>query len=366
MRHEARVLSLEFLNPSRFAVSYDFHHSLAPPMPRSLRKLPMALISLVLVGYVVWSTDWSQVGAIVRRVSLPWLGLFALTAPALVWVSVWKWRRLLAVRGADVGFGTLFGLYIVGQFYNNLLPTSSGGDVVRAEVLRRRCGCGHTAYGSIVAERFTGLAMLIVLAVGALAATPALWAHAGLVVAAGAGLAFATAVMVVVVSRRVTRRLDRWFGHVGPARKALAKVHAFQDSLWEYARHPRELGVAVLLSLLFYGWCVVGTVWAAAAFGHPVSWWSVSVCVPLVLIVTLLPISLNGVGIWEATFAETFEALGLGRELGLAVALLLRARDLVWSLAGFGVLSVLGVARPGGVDADAGAGKMAGDVGCEV
>ncbi len=304
-------------------------------MKKLAKKLPMALISGVLVAYVVWSTDWTDVLAIVKTVSWYWLVWLAVTAPLLVAVSVWKWKRLLAVRGVQAKFGSLFAMYVAGQFYNNLLPTSSGGDVVRGEMLRRRCGCGNLAFGSIVAERFTGLAVLILLALVSLVEAQAIWPYWKLVLGVGAGLAFATAVMVIVISRRVTRTLDRVFGHVGVARKALDKVHAFQDSLWEYARFKRELWIALALSVLFYLLCVAGTVVAAEAVGQHAGFWAVSVCVPLVLIITLLPISMNGIGLWELAFAETFEAMGMTRELGLTVALLLRARDLSWSVLGY-------------------------------
>ncbi|MEM7576375.1 MAG: lysylphosphatidylglycerol synthase transmembrane domain-containing protein [Planctomycetota bacterium] len=309
-----------------------------------LKRLPMAAVSLLLVAYVIASSDWSAVATKLQNIEVFWLVLLALSAPALVAASVWKWSRLLKVYGVEVGFGRLFAMYVAGQFYNNLLPTSSGGDVVRGEMLRRRCGSGHAAYGSIVAERFTGLAVLIFLAVLALVEAPAIWPYTELVVGVGAGLMFATAVMLVVLSRRITRLLDRRLGNIGPARKALKKIHDFQDSLWEYRKHPRELWIALGFSILFYALAIGGTVIAAESVGQHPSWWAVSVCVPLVLIVTLLPISLNGIGLWEVTFAMSFEAMGMTRELGLTVALLLRARDLSWSVLGFGLVTVGGLA----------------------
>ncbi|MEM1444580.1 MAG: lysylphosphatidylglycerol synthase transmembrane domain-containing protein [Planctomycetota bacterium] len=308
------------------------------------KRLPMALVSLVLVAYVIASSDWSAVLAKLQNIEVFWLVLLGLSAPALVAASVWKWARLLRVYGIEVGFGRLFAMYVAGQFYNNLLPTSSGGDVVRGEMLRRHCGSGHAAYGSIVAERFTGLAVLILIAVLALIEAPAIWPHTELVLGVGAGLAFATSVMLVVLSRRITRFFDRRLGGIGPARKALKKVHDFQDSLWEYRKHPRELWIAICFSGLFYLLAIAGTVIAAESVGQHPSWWAVSVCVPLVLIVTLLPISLNGIGLWEVVFATSFEAMGMTRELGLTVALLLRARDLGWSVLGFAIVTVGGLA----------------------
>ena len=310
-----------------------------------LKRLPVLAISLALAGWVIARTDWTRLGELVADGLRPaWLPVFAITAPLLTLVSAWKWRSLLAARGQRDGLLPLTGLYVTGQFYSNVLPSSSGGDVVRAELARRRHGgearqgeapTRSTVYAAITAERFTGLFVLLVLALAALATTPAVWRHGALTGLALAGVAFASAVMAAVASRRVGRALARLGQHIKPLAHPAAKLQRFQADLWAYADHPGVLGRALLQSVAFYALAAASIVVAGACFGVAVDARTATAATALVLVITLLPISINGVGLWEFAFSEVFDLFGYGRELGLALALLIRFRDVTWSTAGF-------------------------------
>ena len=312
-----------------------------------LKRLPVLAISLALAGWVIARTDWPQLGELfANRLQLGWLPIFALTAPLLTLVSAWKWRSLLAARGQRDGLLPLTGLYVTGQFYSNVLPSSSGGDVVRAELARRRHGSqAHTppqntptrstVYAAITAERFTGLFVLLLLALGALATTPALWQRGALAGLALSGVAFASAVMAAVASRRVGRGAAKLGQRLPPLARPAAKLQAFQADLWAYAQHRRVLGIALLQSIAFYALAALSVSVAGACFGITVDARSATTVTALVLVITLLPISINGVGLWEFAFSETFDLLGYGREFGLALALIIRFRDVAWSTTGF-------------------------------
>src|SRR5438128_935635 len=71
----------------------------------------------------VWTT--------LRGGSPAWLLAGAALVVLAMLVSAWKWQILLASHGLRVGFGHLFGTYLVGLFFNNFLPSNIGGDVIR-------------------------------------------------------------------------------------------------------------------------------------------------------------------------------------------------------------------------------------------
>lgn len=310
-----------------------------------LKRLPVLAISLALAGWVIARTDWPQLGQLFAdRLQWGWLPIFALTAPLLTLVSAWKWRSLLAARGQRDGLLPLTGLYVTGQFYSNVLPSSSGGDVVRAELARRRhsrhapagqAPTRSTVYAAITAERFTGLFVLLVLALATLATTPALWHLSPLTGLALAGVAFASAVMAAVASRRVGRGAATLGQRIKPLARPAAKLQAFQADLWVYAQHRRVIAFALVQSIAFYALAALSVSVAGACFGVTIDARTATATTALLLVITLLPISINGVGLWEFAFSEIFHLLGYSRELGLAVALIIRFRDVAWSTTGF-------------------------------
>ena len=56
---------------------------------------------------------------------------------ALIWISCAKWGLFLRDRGVRLSQARLFGLYLIGFFFNNFLPSSIGGDGVRAYLVGR-------------------------------------------------------------------------------------------------------------------------------------------------------------------------------------------------------------------------------------
>ncbi len=58
----------------------------------------------------------------------------------------------------------LLGAYLAGQFANNFLPTTVGGDALRIAQLGRRIGSYSQASASVFVERLTGFLALSLLA----------------------------------------------------------------------------------------------------------------------------------------------------------------------------------------------------------
>ncbi len=320
-------------------------------MTSVLKRLPLFAASLALAAWVATRTDWSRVNELVADGLHPaWLALLVITSPVLTLVSAWKWRSLLAARGQHDGLLPLSGLYVIGQFYSNVLPSSGGGDVVRAELTRRRHGdetgatqapTRSTVYAAITAERFTGLFVLLALTLAVLATTPRVWNHGALTGLTLAGFLFATTVMAAVASRRVGRAAARVGQRFSPLAGPAAKLQRFQADLWAYSDHRRALAGALLQSAAFYALIAASIVAAGSCFGVLIDLRTAVAATGLVLIISLLPISINGVGLWEFAFSEVFDLFGYGRELGLAIALLIRLRDVAWSTSGYLLASLL-------------------------
>src|SRR5262249_27726825 len=137
-----------------------------------------------------WRTDWRQVGDTFARIRLAWwllaVGLYALTQV----VSSLRWQLFARPLGFRQSLWQFTGMYYVGMFFNLVLPTSVGGDMVRAWYLDGGARQRGRAFLSVLADRGSGLLVLLTLAcIGVLASPPGLPAWVAWLVWGTAGAA---------------------------------------------------------------------------------------------------------------------------------------------------------------------------------
>ncbi|MGD2143252.1 MAG: lysylphosphatidylglycerol synthase transmembrane domain-containing protein [Anaerolineae bacterium] len=117
------------------------------------------VISVGLLAFVLWTNDPNDILAELRQSDLRYL--LAASMLFLLGLVVRAYRWLLLVRSLEpaVPFGRLLNLYFVGQFFSTFLPTTYGGDVVRALELTQDSD-SSAAIGTVLLDRLTGLMML--------------------------------------------------------------------------------------------------------------------------------------------------------------------------------------------------------------
>ena len=244
------------------------------------------------------------------------LGAFAVVFGAIA-ISAVKWGAILRARNQGLPFIRLLRHYLVGLFFNNLLPTSVGGDAVRAWETTRDTGEVPEAVSSVVSERLVAGAAL---GFTALLGLPFVDAGPRLVLLVAAFLLVDLALVALflvprvaeaIVSATLPRRL-------GSARaSAAATVAAVRSTL----RSPRLFVGVFLLSVLFQVLVAAVNVCLFRAVGAPVGLASCIVYTPLIFTITMLPISLSGLGVREAAYGYFFAQTGVAQVDAIAVSL---------------------------------------------
>jgi len=296
-----------------------------------VKKKWRILVSVVLVAVLVWRVDWTPAFAALARANWAlWaagLGVY-LFAQA---VSSLRWRLLAHVQGFSGSRLRYLAYYFIGMFFNLVLPTSIGGDMTRAWYLVTRQGAGLprekrqvAGFLSVSGDRLNGLFALIgVACVAALCCPTPLprwiwWTVGGL---AGSALAGA-AVLPWVAALLASQPRLRWLAE-GASR---------------YVNAPRTLLIATLLSFMVQGANVLLTCLLGAALDLPVPPAYYGVLAPLVALLALLPISLNGMGLREAGTVVLLAPLGVGAGEAVTLAVLTFAVYTAASLGGGAVL----------------------------
>ena len=219
---------------------------------------------------------------------------------------------------------------MVGQFFNNLLPTSIGGDVVRAWEHSKDTGDVPLSAGSVVSERLIAGVVQGITSVLALVLIPFNPIVATLAVAflvldvAFAGLCvlprFGEAIVRSVLGERFANTADVVSATIAEVRATLGD--------------PSALLRVGVLSMAFQA-CVAGVnVCLLAALGHPVSLGASLVYTPMIFTLTPLPISISGFGVREASYWYFFGLAGVSKTDAIAASLLFFVAVALFSLPG--------------------------------
>lgn len=276
------------------------------------------LVTLALAGLLVWQLD---LGQSLRRVPDCDPALLSLAVAAIflaIVLSAWKWGLLLAARGHALPFGSLLRLYFVGLFFNNVLPTSVGGDVVRAWEATRETGEVPETVGSVVSERLIAGAALGFTALLGLPFVPAGSQPLLLV------LVFLAINLSLVALFVVPRLAEGAVGSVLPR-----QFHAVRGTLTGTVlavratlRQPALVVRVFLLSIAFQV-CVAAVNSALfLALGIEVGLAESLIYTPMIFTVAMLPISISGLGVREAAYAWFFAQIGVAQADAVLVSLL--------------------------------------------
>jgi uncharacterized protein (TIRG00374 family) len=292
-----------------------------------VRKKWRLLGTFILLSILAWRIDWARLAVAVAgidwRVYLIVVGLYALAQAA----SSWRWRLLAGVLGFGGSPARYAAYYFIGMFFNLLLPSSVGGDVVRAWYLARQ-GDGPpegkylAAFLSVFAERLNGVLVLVALACVAALCCPIELPVWILACVTGVGVG----VCLGLGSLPILQRFSKWN----------TRLQQLADVIATYRGHHRMLLVVTALSLVVQVLNVVIVWLIGRSLGLPVPALYYGVLVPLITLLAMLPISLNGMGLREAGAVLLLVPLGVDATAAVTLMLLTFAVYTLTSLAGAG------------------------------
>jgi uncharacterized protein (TIRG00374 family) len=218
--------------------------------------------------------------------------------------STLRWKLLLPV---DIGTKTLFSLYMIGSFFNTLLPGLIGGDAVKAYYLYQATGKGGLSLASTFMDRYIGFAMLIALGIIAFPfgisyfhGSPVEWVLP-LIVIGFVGSSF------LIFGLRLGKRF-----------RTLSELYEYFHS---YRNKKRTLIKALLISGLVQILGISAVYILALGMGEHIPYLACLIFLPIIILFTTLPISISGIGVREGAFVFFFGLVGVAPGVAAAISL---------------------------------------------
>lgn len=285
-------------------------------MRRILLSALKILISVALLFLALRKVDFSDLASRINIASLGWMVIAVAVFFIQIAASAMRWRVVSADCGAPLRPLQAVRYITIGTFFNQTLPSSIGGDAVRLWLVARGGVGWRVATYSIFVDRAIGLIALAVLILGTLP-----WSYqlisdpngrVALVLIDLAALAGGFGFLLLGWLKWPW--LKNWWG----TRHLHACSVIANRLLFDSRRGPliAVLSLAIHVLAVVAAWCVVRSIDAPVLFNQ------VFQLIPPVLLLTMLPISIAGWGVREATMGLAFGYAGLGADEGVNISLL--------------------------------------------
>ena len=269
-----------------------------------------------ILWYVFHGIDVTSIlHTLVHQRPLP-LALATLMVVLQIVVGAERWRILLkgiSNHHATLPIVAVHKVYYSSIFFNNCMPGTLGGDVMRAWLAKALPISFGLKIFSIVLDRLFALTGLVILAVITLP----------FVEHPVAKLAFAVGVLIVVgavvglaVMRKVRRFIGRWH-----ERKAIHTIIQFINTIEHLIHHPRYASLALFYGVLSQAIHSITVYYVADSMGVNIGVIPMLALIPLVVLITIIPISIGGWGLREASMIGILSSMGVSSVAALTISI---------------------------------------------
>lgn len=237
-------------------------------------------------------------------------------------ISSYRWHSLLVhenVKKVDTKY--LIYLYFTGAFFNNVMPTTMGGDVYKIYKLGKKINNTVDAFTATFMERFTGVIALVLISIIGLISLQELW-----------GALLLVAFMIGILVGYLV------LGFLSNKIKKLKKIY---DSISIYRAYPKVVFIAFLTSFLKQFLAISTQYFIFLALGVKLPLTYTFLFFPIITLAGFLIPSVNGLGVQDNLYKRFFALAQVNPTVSVSASLVYHLFRFSVSLIG-GVFYALG------------------------
>ena len=280
------------------------------------KRLFQLIVSVGGFAYIFYKVPFSSVVDNWSLSMTPWILLMLVAANLIMLIQANRWKGL-SVQGPEIPFKTYYAYTAMGYFFNNLLPTGFGGDAVKSLAFGKKFNQTSQSVSAVLLARIQGLLAMFLCFFIALpfalskAEIPLVYT----LIMTAASLACVIFILLCLFSDKlpIPQFISNKFSFIGK----------LQNSLSIYRKHKKQ----ILLSSLDSLWLQLLTLFIAYAYfravGVDIDISILVVFTSITIVISMVPISLNGIGVREGTQVALFTGiLGIPAPVVLSAGLL--------------------------------------------
>jgi uncharacterized protein (TIRG00374 family) len=296
------------------------------------------IIGVGLIIFLLWRLDLNKILADIFGLDTKYLSYGLVVYFLFILVSAWRWQILLDYKKFNIPFIRTSIIYFIALFFNNLLPTTVGGDVMR--VLYSMKGRKADALAIVLVDRILGFVGLFIFALFAVL-------YLFIDKKQTEFLPFMIIGLIVVILLTYIFFSEKVYGSFSPLVRKIRifrvgqRINHLHEAATDFGGAWGPILFCIIHSIIIQGLLAIGPFLVLRGMGvQNVGLLPFLIYVPIINVVSMIPISLNALGVREYFYVIMFSRVGLAGETSLAVSLVSFFLIFVWSLLG-GIMFML-------------------------
>jgi glycosyltransferase 2 family protein len=293
------------------------------------------IVAVVLTALVFWKSHPAGIWQALTQTRPGPILIAALLVLADRTLMAYRWLVLLRPFSGEDGprFGAVMRIFFVSSFVGTFLPASVGGDAVRAYALAREGVDAPASVASVVMDRMLGVLSVLVMAVVGLAFARQMARDPVVISALAVTALVCAATAAVVFSRRADAVVQKVTGRLPwPAGRAV--LLRLLAAIQVYATRHGDLVNVLIGSIGVQLLRIVQAYFLGQALGIAQPLTTYVAFIPLILLVMLLPVTVNGLGTSQLAFVWAFAQSGVPGAQSFPLSVLFVALGIVGNLPG--------------------------------
>lgn len=300
-------------------------------------------ISVVILVLLLRQVDKRSLLDIVRHADKYILGLaFAVFSSGYL-LALYRWEMLLKAVGIRIPFRRVAVSFCGGVFFNVFLPSTIGGDLVRSIDLSAYTKKPKEVVATVILDRLSGYVGLVIVALLALLFGGSLVSDRAVLTSLAVIVGILVIALLVLFNNFLFSRVNRFLqaSRAGGIREILGDLH---HEIYIFRQHRSAIMMNLFLSILIQAVSPLAFYITALSLGIKVNIAYFFIFIPLISAITLLPISIGGLGVREYTAKLFFAKVGILANSAFAISLLNSIFILVCAAAG-GIVYIVAARR---------------------
>jgi len=271
----------------------------------------------------------------ISHASIPLFLTALLIENAGVFVSAKRWQILLKEKKINLAYMEALSFYYMGSFFNTMMPTSFGGDVIKAYKLGRLTNTAHS-FSSVIMDRIAGLIAVAIIATTSIVLFHSFLTASVILITLLIILSFTLLLLLSIKTEILERIISLIFSRWVKLERFLEEVmRAFKDY-----KGKRIWGYVISISLLYHMMLIINNYILALSLNLNIKFFYFLIFIPVSQILVALPISIQGFGVREGSYAMLFPAAGVAAAAAFSLGFLNQIIKVLTSMIG-GVIYVI-------------------------